>query len=158
MCCPQLGPAALKQVLALHLVLKIQPVTGAHGTSAKTCLRNTVCCSAEGEMQETHGRRHCWRHSSRCTLGRRSSVPDKVTSEGLRPTGNSCHGRETPEGLQLWVAYAGAGTAPRDCSPGQPVPEQSNISKKQGSAKSNHHTVPRTSSVPQHLTKGTEID
>lgn len=85
-------------------------------------------------------------------------MPEKVTSEGLRPTGNSCHGRETAEALQLWVAYAGADTALRDCSPGQPMLEQSNISKKQGSAESNHHTVPPTSSTPQHLTKGTEID
>lgn len=36
LCCPQLGSAALKQVLALHHVVKILQVTEVHGSSAKT--------------------------------------------------------------------------------------------------------------------------
>lgn len=76
-----------------------------------------------------------------CSLGRRSSMPEDVSSEGLRPIGKSFHGRETLEELQLWVAYAGAGTVMRDFSHGQPILEQSNISKKQGSPENNHYTV-----------------
>lgn len=155
-CCPQLGPAALKQGWALHHLPKLQPVTAAHDTSAKRCLRNNVCCWGQKEREVLHGGWHCWRHSSRCTVGRRTSGPEGVTSEGLRPTSNSSHGRETPEGFQLWVAYSGAGTALRDCSPGQPMLEQSNMRKKQRADGSNHHALPQDSSAPHHLPKGTE--
>lgn len=92
LCCPQLGSAALKQVLALHHVVKIQQVTEAHGSSAKAGFKSTICCCGEEEMEKMHWRRHCWRNSPRCMLGRRSSVSEEVTSEGQTLTGNSCQG------------------------------------------------------------------
>lgn len=67
-------------------------------------------------------------------------------------------GVHLPEWLQVWVDYAGAGTAVRDSCPGQIILKQSDTVKNLRSAESNHHTVSPTSSASQHLTKGTEVD
>lgn len=46
--------AALKQVLALHHVVKIQQVTEAHGSFAKTGFKSTMSCCGEEEMEKMH--------------------------------------------------------------------------------------------------------
>lgn len=39
---------------------------------------------------------------------KKSSVPEEVTSKGLKHKDNPCNGKDNPEELQPWAAHAGA--------------------------------------------------
>lgn len=91
-CCPQLGSAALKQVLALHHVVKIQQVTEAHGYSAKTGLKNHMGKKKkwrsyfEGNIAEGIAQDAVFEGGALCQ--RRSPLRDENSEE--------TYGRETP--------------------------------------------------------------